>query len=501
MKKYKVQQEIVPGIIQAGCEEAPYYTNSSQLPVDFTADPFAALDLQEDLQKKYTGGCVEKGNYVLTNNGPILIEDLVNNHAEDDINYVISYNVEKNCAEWDLITDYHKIDVSQKDKIRIKGKSNFDIVTSDWHPFFVLNKDGKVEERRADELKKGDYLICNNTSMLDNDMRELTPDLAYLIGYFIGDGSMSRFYDNRGGNNIPKIRIRFHDSNVDILSRITNILKENELAETSIIQNDKRSSVLHEVSTSAKQVGLFFEKYGFTCGSKTYTAHFSDALKSQLNQENAYALLSGLIDSDGHIDKHDDLEYSTASYQLSQDIIWLCTMLGIKASKCVKVDKRYANSVNYRIYISHKQLYKIENELISNKKLSGIYKNKMRNAKVEKNFNTIYVTSVSKVDVEDNEFYDLTTENNHNYLCGKNNFVFIHNTVLHLYMNERISSPEVCKQLVKKVLSNYRLPYISITPSFSICPKHGYISGDHEFCPLCDKEIMAKHADEVDFNK
>lgn len=74
-------------------------------------------------------------------------------------------------------------------------------------------------------------------------------------------------------------------------------------------------------------------------------------------------------------------------------------------------------------------------------------------------------------------------------------------TVLHLYMNERVSSPEVCKQLVKKVLTNYRLPYISITPSFSVCPKHGYISGDHEFCPLCDKEIMLKHADELDFNK
>lgn len=74
-------------------------------------------------------------------------------------------------------------------------------------------------------------------------------------------------------------------------------------------------------------------------------------------------------------------------------------------------------------------------------------------------------------------------------------------TVLHLYMSERISTPEACKQLVKKVLSNYRLPYISITPSFSVCPKHGYISGDHEFCPLCDKEIMAKHAEEVDFNR
>ena len=73
-------------------------------------------------------------------------------------------------------------------------------------------------------------------------------------------------------------------------------------------------------------------------------------------------------------------------------------------------------------------------------------------------------------------------------------------TVLHLYMTERISTPEACKQLVKKVLSNYRLPYISITPSFSVCPKHGYIAGAHDFCPLCDKEIMARHAKEVDLN-
>ena len=45
-------------IIQAGCDEAPYYTNSSQLPVDFSADPFAVLELQDELQKKYTGGTV-----------------------------------------------------------------------------------------------------------------------------------------------------------------------------------------------------------------------------------------------------------------------------------------------------------------------------------------------------------------------------------------------------------------------------------------------------------
>ncbi len=69
-------------------------------------------------------------------------------------------------------------------------------------------------------------------------------------------------------------------------------------------------------------------------------------------------------------------------------------------------------------------------------------------------------------------------------------------TVLHLYMNERISSSEVCKNLVKKVLENYRLPYITITPTFSICPKHGYLSGEHKFCPICDQEIIMRKQQE-----
>lgn len=67
-------------------------------------------------------------------------------------------------------------------------------------------------------------------------------------------------------------------------------------------------------------------------------------------------------------------------------------------------------------------------------------------------------------------------------------------TVLHLYMTERISSPEACKQLVKRALGNFRLPYITITPTFSICPKHGYLAGAHEYCPKCDDDLIAsKH--------
>ncbi|CAB3929100.1 ribonucleoside triphosphate reductase [Achromobacter insolitus] len=67
-------------------------------------------------------------------------------------------------------------------------------------------------------------------------------------------------------------------------------------------------------------------------------------------------------------------------------------------------------------------------------------------------------------------------------------------TVLHLYMNEAVSSAGACKQLVRRALSNFRLPYITVTPTFSICPNHGYLAGHHEFCPKCDAELLARQS-------
>jgi len=45
---------------------------------------------------------------------------------------------------------------------------------------------------------------------------------------------------------------------------------------------------------------------------------------------------------------------------------------------------------------------------------------------------------------------------------------------------------------VKKILENFEIPYITLTPTFSICPKHGYIPGEHEYCPYCDAELIEK---------
>ncbi|NLF05824.1 MAG: ribonucleoside triphosphate reductase [Actinomycetales bacterium] len=61
-------------------------------------------------------------------------------------------------------------------------------------------------------------------------------------------------------------------------------------------------------------------------------------------------------------------------------------------------------------------------------------------------------------------------------------------TVLHLYMSEKLSTASACRELVKRALSNFHLPYITVTPTFSICPNHGYLAGEHHTCPTCAEQ-------------
>jgi len=110
------------------------------------------------------------------------------------------------------------------------------------------------------------------------------------------------------------------------------------------------------------------------------------------------------------------------------------------------------------------------------------YQNSIIQAGMNEN---IYYTNSSQipVDITDDPFtaLDLQDELQCKYTGG---------TVLHLYMKEQISSTEACRKLVRNVISNYRLQYITITPLFSVCPKHGYIEGEHEYCPKCDENLL-----------
>jgi ribonucleoside-triphosphate reductase len=67
-------------------------------------------------------------------------------------------------------------------------------------------------------------------------------------------------------------------------------------------------------------------------------------------------------------------------------------------------------------------------------------------------------------------------------------------TVFHAFLGERFPSPEATKRLVRKIAENFHLPYYTLTPTFSVCPKHGYIPGEHKYCPKCDEELAASYA-------
>ena len=66
-------------------------------------------------------------------------------------------------------------------------------------------------------------------------------------------------------------------------------------------------------------------------------------------------------------------------------------------------------------------------------------------------------------------------------------------TMLHLYMGEPVSSGAAAEKIVRTIFENYKVPYMTLTPTFSICPKHGYLPGRHEFCPKCDAEMAANN--------
>lgn len=97
-----------------------------------------------------------------------------------------------------------------------------------------------------------------------------------------------------------------------------------------------------------------------------------------------------------------------------------------------------------------------------------------------------YYTNSSQIPVDytDDAFEALESQND--LQCK-----YTGGTVLHLYMGEKLET-EQCKVFVRRVIENYQLPYITVTPTFSICPKHGYINGEHDYCPKCDEEIGYK---------
>ncbi|PRM96482.1 ribonucleoside triphosphate reductase [Aliarcobacter cryaerophilus] len=156
-------------------------------------------------------------------------------------------------------------------------------------------------------------------------------------------------------------------------------------------------------------------------------------------------------------------------------------LLDFMRAKMIEYQERTGNLYNLEATPAEGTTYRFAKEDIKR------YKDIIQ-AGFEKN---IYYTNSSQlpVDFTDDPFEALTLQDD--LQCK-----YTGGTVLHLYMKEKISSSEACKKMVKNVISNFRLPYITITPLFSVCPVHGYLVGEYEYCPKCDDEILKKELED-----
>ena len=170
--------------------------------------------------------------------------------------------------------------------------------------------------------------------------------------------------------------------------------------------------------------------------------------------------------------------FTSDAYDVSSDegIEFATEILNHMRDKMVEYQEETGNLYNLEATPAEGTTYRFAKE---DKKRYG---DSILQAGIDKN---IYYTNSSQipVDLTNDPFEALTLQDD--LQCK-----YTGGTVLHLYMQEKVSSTEACRKLVKNVISNFRLPYITVTPLFSVCPKHGYIAGEHEYCPKCDEELI-----------
>ncbi|AMQ18839.1 vitamin B12-dependent ribonucleotide reductase [Thermococcus peptonophilus] len=376
-------------------------------------------------------------------------------------------------------------------KYEIKTNKGTRILTSPWHPFFVLTPDFSVVEKRADELREGDILVGGMPSDDDNEFL-----LDYwLAGFIAGDGSIDKYRSHVKSHEYVYDRLRIYDYTAETLGIINDHL-EKTFGKRYSLQRDRN---IHYIDIKAKEI----------------TSHYIELLRGITNgipqpilKEDRNAVLSfitGLFDAEGHVNSKPGVELGMVNRKLIEDITYYLNSLGIKARMREKPRKdgidyvmhveeyssllRFYELIGKNLQNSEKRR-KLEELLskhnggsfgltlsfeefkawsskhgvefktngsqtlaiIENEKVSlGQWHRRGRVSKavLVKMLRKLYDTTKSEdvkrmlhlieglevvkeihVTNEPKTFYDLTVERYQNYLAGENGMVFVHNTGL-----------------------------------------------------------------------
>lgn len=298
-------------------------------------------------------------------------------------------------------------------------------------PYFAnfINSDLKPEDVRS--------MCCR----LRLNMRELTKRGGGLFGANPLTGSIGVVT-----LNLPRIGYKSKNES-DFFERVTNLAK---LAKDSLL-------IKRDILEQLTETGLYpYSKYYLSSVYKRFgkywANHFNTIGIVGMNEALLNFIGKDLTTPEGQKFALDVLEHLRSLLIEFQE----------ETGQMFNLEATPAESASYRLAIIDRDLYP---DIITAGKETPYYTNSTQ-------LPVNYTDDFFKV-------LDLQDELQTKYTGG---------TVLHMYVGERIEDPETCKKLLKKVFSNYRLPYMSITPTFSICRKHGYLKGEHFECPHCGEK-------------
>ncbi len=264
---------------------------------------------------------------------------------------VLTLSVDEQTGEYtqDKVELVWSYDVDPDDKVTVAFDTGARATVSAWHPFLAWDGE-RVVERRADALRRGDAVIGPNRTAADALATEpivlsyectfhgrveshdvlVDADLAWLVGYFMGDGSLgvaTNTTTNSYGSRYryERLRLRFHDETEETLNRVRAIVAR-LFGEFAAVQHDGRGSSGKHLSYTGRRVTGFFASL-FEPGPKTHTLAMPRFV-SLLDRDGVFGFLAGLIDSDGTV-AGGRATYTSASARFADEVATLASVYGL----------------------------------------------------------------------------------------------------------------------------------------------------------------------------
>lgn len=384
---------------------------------------------------------------------------------------VQTLNKETGEVESKPVDEMYRIEVDE-DIHKVTLGSGTVLELTPWHPTLVF-RDGEIQKVRADELEEGDSVLAPDrrdsfygpSRSLDIDTDRgwyLTNDKAWAVGAFLGDGNARRDDGNY------RYEVSLTNQDIDVHKQFAESLSD--IGDTARLRatdgagaTDVTGGGVSDPSVLGPPEGqrLVTTKYGSevtdfiaeVCGDNVFGTGKSKSATIPKIVENSResvigAFLAGLFDADGHVKAEKPKAiYSTSSEQMSEDLVYLLSGVGIDARVGVMTDARDAGDTkaqtgpSYRVIISGGHDIQRFVRLVSGQVVSENKRERLMERLYEADFDNYQVPDKQTVgdarmdpvrDIETEPytgyFYDFHIEDNHNYVAGKDGFAFISNS-------------------------------------------------------------------------